>query len=332
MYQLMSWLRREFSMLRLLVQHEKNVDVESSEMRKAVGLGWYLTPGDERMDAEELGRRIDDCLVEAISDQLLNLKEGDSSIKEFNSRMRKFEEGMKEDPDLKAFAATFQRPTVLPLASETYLDLARRHALSDGKPPPSPEEGRRFALALLDDVMIEGLWEWDWDRLRHIGGLADWWLDSRDPAELQKLIHDSEKSPVSWDVLKRICQELAGRGEEDPPRELLQWYFGATHGHPERPDEGPAPSHRPQKLGYKIRNNEIRHTVDLLAQVGMTKNDGHCAVAEAFHFSEIRISRICQEPYFTFKEFAEDATKRLEPSYHSFLYGPGSNSDPSSSP
>ena len=328
----MSWLRREFAIWRLIVQHKKKVDVESSEMRKAVGLGWYLTPGEERMAAEELGGRIDDCLVEAISDQLLNLKEGAISIEEFNSRMRRFEEGMKEDTDLKAFAVTFQRPTVLPLASETYLDLARRHALSDGKPPPSPEEGRRFALVLLDVFMTEGFGEWDWGRPNVTDHLADGWLDSRDLAELHKLIHDSEKSPVSWDVLKRICQELAGRGEEDPPRELLQWYFGATHGHPERPDEGSAPSHRPQKLGYKLRNNEIRYTVDLLAQVGMTKNHGHCAVAEAFHFSEIRISRICQEPYFTFKEFEEDAMRRLEPSYHSFLYGPGSNSDPSSSP
>ena len=150
---------------------------------------------------------------------------------------------------IKAFAATLQRPEELPLASETYLDLARRHALFDGKPPPSPEEGRRFALVLLDDVMIEEKWEFDWDRPNLTGRMADGWLDSRDPSELQRLIHDSSKSPVSWDVLKTICQKLNGRGEEYPPLELLLWYFRATHGHPERPDEGPAPSHRPRKLG-----------------------------------------------------------------------------------
>ena len=244
----MSWLRRGLATWRFSDQ-QKKLDVESSEMRKVVGLGWYLRPGDERMAAEELGRRIDDCLVESISAQLLNLKDGYFSIEEFESRMRKLEKGIKENPDLKAFAATLQRPTVLPLASEAYLDLARRHALSNGRPPPSPEEGRRFALALLDDVMIEEKWELDWDRPNLTGRMADEWLDRRDPAELQKLIHDSQKSPVSWDVLKTICRKLAGRGEEDPPRELLQWYFGATQGHPERPDEGPAPSHRPRKLG-----------------------------------------------------------------------------------
>ena len=310
----MTWQGRKLAVWRFFDQPDKNVDVESSEMRKAIGLGWYVRPGEERMAAEELGRCIDDCLVEIIGACLLFLRIGYFSIEEFKSRMRKFEKGMKEDPDLKAFAATLQRPEELPLASESYLDLARRHALSDGKPPPSPEEGRRFALVLLDDVMIEEKWEFDWDRPNLTGRMADGWLDRRDPSELQRLIHDSPKSPVSWDVLKLICQELAGRGEEYPPLELLQWYFRATHGHPERPDEGPAPRHRPRKLGYKLRNNEIRNAVDLLAQVGMTKTDGHCAVAEAFHLSEITISRICQEPYSTLEEFEEDASNRVEPS------------------
>ena len=52
----------------------------------------------------------------------------------------------------------------------------------------------------------------------------------------------------------------------------------------------------------------------MLAQVGMTKTGGHCAVAEAFHLSEITISRICQEPYSTFEEFEEDASNRVESS------------------
>ena len=310
----MTWQGRKLAVWRFFDQPDKNVDVESSEMRKAIGLGWYVRPGEERMAAEELGRCIDDCLVEIIGACLLFLRIGYFSIEEFESRMRKFEKGMKEDPDLKAFAATLQRPEELPLASESYLDLARRHALSNGKPPPSLEEGRRFALVLLDDVMIEEKWELDWDRPSLAGRMADGWLDRRDPSELQRLIHDSPKSPVSWDVLKLICEELAGRREEYPPLELLLWYFMATHGHPERPDEGPAPSHRPRKLGYKLRNNEIRNTVDLLAQVGMPKTDGHYAVAEAFHLSEITISRICQEPYSTLEEFEEDASNRVEPS------------------
>ena len=310
----MTWQGRELAIWRFFDQPDKNMDVESSEMRKAIGLGWNVRTGDERMAAEELGRCIDDCLVEIIGSQLRLLKKGYFSIEVFESRMRKFEKGMKEDPDLKAFAATLQRPEELPLASETYLDLARRHALFDRRPPPSIEEGRRFALVLLDDVMIEEKWEFDWDRPNLADRLADAWLDRRDPAELWRLIHDSEESPVSWDALKLICRELAARGEEYPPLELLLWYFRATQGHPGRPDEAPTPRHRPRKRGYKLRNNEIRNTVDLLALVGMTKTDAHCAVAEAFHLSEITISRICQEPYSTLEEFEEDAMNRVEPS------------------
>ena len=70
----------------------------------------------------------------------LRLKDGDTSIEEFNSRMRKIEEGMKGDPDLQAFAMTLQRRGELRLASETYLDLARPHALYGGNDPPPPKK------------------------------------------------------------------------------------------------------------------------------------------------------------------------------------------------
>ncbi len=90
--------------------------------------------------------------------------------------------------------------------------------------------------------MIEEKWEFDWNRPNLTDRLADAWLDSRDPAELQRLIHDSEESRVSWDALKLICQELAGRDEEDPPLELLQWYFRATQGHPWTSRRGAGPS------------------------------------------------------------------------------------------
>ena len=103
----------------------------------------------------------------------------------------------------------------------------------------------------------------------------------------------------------------------------------ANHGHPERPDEGPAPRHRPPKLGYKLRNNEIRHTVDMLALVGMPKTACYDAVAEAVNLEGITIERICREPYWKFDDLGEDAMKRLEPSYYAFLYGPESDAGPS---
>ena len=269
-------------MERFWIERDWQVDVESSEMREELGLRYYLDQGAEQMTSEELGRRIDDCLVEYIYTYLLRLKDGDTSIEEFNSRMRKIEEGMKGDPDLQAFAVSLQQRGGLRLASETYLDLARPHALYGGKRPPSSKKSRRFALVLLDDVMKDDKkWEIDWDRRVFIRVSADRWLDSRDPGELQKLIRGSEKSPVAWDVLLLICQEVADGGEEDPPYELLQWHFRATYGSTKRPDERPALSHRPRKLGYMLRNNELRHTVDLLAQAGRSRPVKWCKSASS---------------------------------------------------
>ena len=242
----------------------------------------------------------------------------------------KIDEGMKEDPALQAFEGTQKGGEKLPLASRTYLKLARRHALYGGKRPPSSEEGRHFALVQLGEFMEEDNLKIDWDRETLTEVLAVGWLNSRDPGVLLRLIYDSQKSPVSWDTLQLICQKLVDRGEK-PSYTLLLWYSMANHGHPERPDEGSAPRHRPRTLGYKLRNNEIRYTVDLLALVGMPETAGRSAVAEAFGNAPSRIGQICREPYSTIDELVEDARKRTEPSYGSFLYGPDSNSGPSSS-
>ena len=200
----------------------------------------------------------------------------------------------------------------------TYLEMARRHVLYGEKPPPSSENGRRFALVLLDEVMDDEKWETDWDGRTFADVLARCWLDSRDPEGYQVLIRLSEESPVIWDALELICQEVADRGEARP-NELLKWSFDASHGRLARPDEGPAPRHRPAKLGYKFRNNEIRHTVNLLVLVGLPKIAGRSAVAKAFDFALSRIGQICREPYFTYSDLWEDVVKRIFPSYYEFL-------------
>ena len=53
-------------MERFWIERDWQVDVESSEMREELGLRYYLDQGAEQMTSEELGRRIDDCLVEYI--------------------------------------------------------------------------------------------------------------------------------------------------------------------------------------------------------------------------------------------------------------------------
>ena len=55
----------------------EHANIESSDMREEIGLKWFLGYGDERLAPEKLGAIIDDCLVEAISDLLLQLEHRD---------------------------------------------------------------------------------------------------------------------------------------------------------------------------------------------------------------------------------------------------------------
>ena len=77
-------------------------------MRDEIALSDYLDPGDENLNPEELGRRIDDCLVHHIEVYTGCLIDGAYSIEEFNLVMDKIQEGMKEDSDYQAFAASLQ--------------------------------------------------------------------------------------------------------------------------------------------------------------------------------------------------------------------------------
>ena len=309
----MSRLSRESAILRSLTEPDVQMPVESSALREAIGLRWNLRPGAERMDPEKLGKRIDDCSVEWIASQLLYLEDGEISIEEFKWGMGKIEEGMEEDPDLRARAAALQRCAGLPLASVTYLNLAKRHVLFDGERPPSHEEGRQFAVAQLDEVSEADGWEMDWDGPIFISLMTATWLDSGDPRKLENLIHESESNPIVWDTLQRICHAFADSGV-DPPPQLLEWSFRATHGDLERPDAERTPRQRPRKFGYMLRDNESRYTVDLLTQVGMRTPAGREAVAVALNLEESRIQQICREPYWTILDLIKHAMKRLNAS------------------
>ena len=192
---------------------------------------------------------------------------------------------------------------------------------------------------MLDEVKDKAIWEMDVDVRAFATNWADMWLNDRDPYELQGLIDVSEVSVMAWDVLQMICQKAAGQlaggladePEECLPYELLVWHLMAKQDHAERPDPGPAPRHRPEKLGYKVRDNEIRHTVDLLVQVGLTKTDAREVVADAVGRDAGTIQRICGEPYSTIGDLHLEAIKHMDPTYYSLYYGPDSHSDHSSS-
>ena len=340
----MSRMSRESVFWRFLTGEEVHMPFESSEMREAIGLGWIVRSGDERMTPEELGRRIDDCLVEWISLGHHYLDNGYISLEDFEGPMRWIEEGMIEDADLRAFAATLERRSGLQPASETYLELTKREVLCGGKPRPSFKKGLQFASVLLADFIDQENWQIDWDGGIFTRLLVATWLNGREPSKLQRLIDNSGRSPTVWDALQQLCKALADRAEV-PPDELMGWSFEATHGSLKRPDPDPAPRNRPRKLvptnssprymftsltprarpqnnsanlrhqvlGYMLRDNEIRHTVDLLFQVGMPKNAGRTVVAEVLHLAESRIQQICREPYWTYFELREHAMKRLDP-------------------
>ncbi len=318
-----------------MVPQDEHRRIELGSLAQVAFLRRYMSSVDQNATPEEQGGYIDHGLVEYIRMQLSALKASGISIGEFHSKMAQIEEGMRENSALRAFAATLWQMDGAPLASETYLRLAKRHAMHGKRRPPSPKEGRRFTNALLASFKNEALSETDWDESAYTKFMADSWLDSRDPHELEILIEDSEESAVIYDVLQLICNKLAdglagesaGGPDNEPeeclPYELLEWHFLASHGYVERPGDAPDPRHRPRKLGYKLRNNEFRHNVDLLVEVGMSRTAACQALADAFKLGLSTIQRVSRTPYSTVDELLLDALKRIHPSYYSFPYEPG---------
>ena len=220
----MGWMTRERAKKQFWRQPDRQVDAESSEMRQEIGLRYYLESEDEHLAPEEMGRRIDDCLVEYIGTYLLSLRLGDISIKEFNSKMPEIGQCMRDDQALRAFEVAIWREAEMPLAVRTYLKLARRYlqrqtneGILDSQRLPEPTEGRQFAWVMLDEVMIKAKWKHDWGRDLLIRNEADDWLHKRDDYGVWKLIRASEKSALAWDTLELICQNWVYIGEEEPP-------------------------------------------------------------------------------------------------------------------
>ena len=287
---------------------------------------------------EDLGRRIDDGLVEHMQLNLPDPKLGEIDPEKFNAAMAIIEEGRKENPALRAFKARLWRDEGLPLASDLYLRLAMRRIrrlTNEGKPNqrrlPTIEDGRQFARSQLYPFMRESFRNIDWDEESLTRGKADDWLQNPSQNKLLELIVNSKNSVVAFDTLQLIT-----RGWDDAtgerPALLLYWNFEVASGQRTRPAEGPAPRSRPDKLGYKLRNSEILHTVKLLTEVGMTKTAAYKAVAEAFQSSESAINSastvrgICRKLPFTIDELGEDAMKHIEPDFYAHLYGHGYSS------
>ena len=309
----MTWKMRQFSSDRSWDLPDWQVGVKFSAMRDEIGLTSYLEPGNDNLAPEEFGRRIDDCSVHHIEVYAGCLIEEAISIEEFNLVMDKIQEGKKEDPDYQAFAVTLRERNLRP-ASETYLELVRRYAPYGGKRRPYWELGREFALVHMDYVREHDSWEVDWDRKTVIKCLADGYLGDPDPAVLQRLIDNSEESPLAWDMLHFKCVNGVIAGV-NPPNRLFTWYVDATNRHPKRPDWRPGPPNRHRVLGRILRDNEIRDTGNLLTLAGMKETEGSSVVADALRLDRTTVHRIYNRSYMKMMDLAAHAIDRLDPSF-----------------
>ena len=292
----MSWIALELARSRFWHNRPYQANVEMTEFRVLIGLLWHLGHGDEHLTAEGLGATIDDCLVEFARHLHLCLVQGRIGIEVFNYFMDKVKEGMLEDTALKAFKLTLQGGAEPRLASETYLYLARRHALGGGVSSPTLNASRRFVRVFLARFKEKENWDVDWDLQGYSRFSADHWWRNPYPNEHLVLIRNSPLSATAWDTLQLICEDAVkwDRAHLLPP-EIPLWPLGASFGDPKRPDEGSIPPYPISKFGTKIRYNEMKHTAELLQKVGMYRKDAFKAMAKELHYAETTIPQYLRE-------------------------------------
>ena len=328
----MSWRSKELAWHRYRGLLPHRADVELSEFREEIGFRWYMRPKDLKLTPEMLGETLDDCLVEFIYLALMPLKAGMYSAEQFKLAMEGVMEGMSEDPDLQAYAAILIGDEKLPLASETYRELAIGHAMNGGKREPRVDEGSRFARAMLASVMEVEFVETDMNMSIFSRHWADSWWRNPSPDDLLTLKQKVEKSAAAWDTLMLICEDAVKLDRIHLlPAEVLEWHLGASFGRTKRPIPKPAARNRPSnKIGYMHRDNEIRHTVRLLKAVGMPVATGKKAVADAFphHISLPTVRRIYRELDWTPEDFALNFKERYQLGFYPTSVGGGTISGP----
>ena len=317
----MSWLLSEIAKWRRTKNKPyENVDVEMSELRNAIGLKWFLGYGDEQLSPEELGAIIDGCLVEYISDLLKQIEESGAGIEEFESTMSLVEEGTSEDQDLRAYAVKLPKDSEVEghkPASETYIEMAKRHTMNGEKLPADLEEKEtcQLARALLEIAINEDWAGYDWKLEEYSQFRADEWRREQDPYEIQLLIRSSQWNAADFDTLQIICEDTA-RNEIDKlsllPHVLLQWFVAANLKYLKRPSVPPTPRGPHRTHGIQIRNNEIRHAVYLLGQVDVSMPDAHFAVGKAMNLDPDTIRNICGQFGWTLEDLRLDGEGRAQ--------------------
>ena len=304
-------------------------------LAKVLYIRQYIGPDAAILASDELGRRIDDGLVEYLYLNLRYLRLRTGNVEDSQSFMSGIDRCRRESPALIAYRESQLRDKGLPLASDLYYDLAKRQIEQRSIPRarrrkrrPLTEGGRQFVRVKLDPFMDSSVGDIDWNIHAVTRRRADAYFRDPSARKLLRLIYFSKWSPVDYDTLKKISWKCKVTGQEPHPL-LLHWDSQRAEGLLRRPDEAPVPRHRRGTLGNKLRNNEIKHIVDLLYEVGFFKKHVHRVVYVHFHFAPESISDIGGDPYVTVDELREDAMKRMEPDLHSHVYGLGSDFTPS---
>ena len=328
----MSWMAKELAQSRLESQRPHRPDIEHSKFPEWIGFRLYLRPEPGMPGSALPGEMEDDCLVEFVHCKLISLEAWEITPEDFGRIITKVKVGMLEEPDLRVYAQQVMRSEHIPLASETYIELAEVHGLHGDKAAPDVDKGARFARVFLAHVMSTSYWETHMTQHGFVSRWVNGWWQNPSVESILNLIRESYESANAYDTLLWICLIAVEQDKRGSlPRELLEWFLGASLGRPNKPDPKPASPGRPRKVGYQLRENEIRNTVRLLKAVGFSDLSARRAVVQAFpHDITMRTAlRVCKEPYWTPEDIASDFSNRFQ--VNSYLSPPRRRSDRRSS-
>ena len=205
----MSWLGLALLVMAFEIYRDRDVDEDvMAKLGKLGEIGFlkrYMRPGAEELSPEDLGRRIDDALVEHINLNLPDPMLGKVDAEAFNAAMVKIEEGRREPSSSQSLQGTpLERrggppgKRNLSAPSQTaYPALNQSKGKSDGQRRPNNVEGRQFARGQLRPFMDESFRNSDWKKESFAKDNADRWLRKPSQNKLLRLIIDSEKSAVA---------------------------------------------------------------------------------------------------------------------------------------
>ena len=255
---------------------------------------WVSVLSGERPDDAPARTNFDLYLFAQVGFLLADVEQELIGIAEWEQAIRDIERCINNNPSVRAFEERLRRAGQAPLASRTFLDLAKRQvrrkanprkanqSIPDSQRLPDFNEGCAVAKVLLAYDTAKDRWKRDLRPDELSKRIAADWLCHRSPGGLEFLIRCSEESRIWWDALEQIGDMLGG--EDDLPDPLARWYFQADKRHRRPPPEIAAPPHRPTTVGYMIRDLRIRETIRVLAQLGMPPTggpDSGCSVVAA---------------------------------------------------